>query len=50
MTQFPDRPSKEGLRRYRHLKGFYFDGISCTAQCPDPAAENRQGERGSAVL
>lgn len=49
MTQFPDRPSKEGLRRYRHLKGFYFDGISrypCTAQCPDPCNGEQTGGAG----
>ena len=39
--EYPDRPSKEGLNRYKHFKGFYFDGISrypctCKPECPDP--------------
>ena len=43
--EYSDRPSKEGLSRYKYFKGFYFDGISrypctCKPECPDPCNGN----------
>src|SRR2546429_5144572 len=44
--EYSDRPSKEGLSRYKYFKGFYFDGISrypctCKPECPDPCKDRK---------